>query len=266
MSTGDPVMPHLPPITAGTPDDPAARDFTRSLYTARTHAGFATYRLFHGGEPRALSVKDQVAVAVAERIVRRELAPGQKIPEQSIADEFSVSKAPVSEALMLLEFNGLVEAAARRSAHVAPMNEADFMELMEYRTALVGVAFARFLERHGPADREVLRQYLEHMKELAGDDARTFEFAELADRSILYMSVQSGNRRIARAMFPLSLQLLRYYPLGLATARARRQVALAWGRALAMGERRDQAAFRDLAARTRSALVDDVVAALRAPS
>jgi DNA-binding GntR family transcriptional regulator len=243
----------LPPITT---TEPAAsqRPFARSIYSPRTRASYAIYRLFNGEERPTLSVKDQVAVTIAERIVEQRLKPGQRISEQSIADEFKVSKAPVSEALMLLEYTGLVESAARRSAYVTRISAADYEELIEYRAALAGVFFPRFVERHSPADRKVLREYLEHMQELVSDDARTFEFAEVADRSILYVAMQSGNRRIARAMSPLSLQLLRYYAISVRTARQRKQRLEPWIEALKILETRDLKRFMALVtARTRLA-------------
>jgi len=252
----------LPPITM---EDPAAgRPLARSIDLPRARAGYAAYRLFHGEEPATLSVKDQVAVTITERIVERRLQPGQKILEQSIADEFGISKAPVSEALMLLEYTGLVASAARKSAYVTPVSAAEFEELIEYRAALLGVVFPRFVERHTSADRKVLRDYLEHMQELAQDDARAFEFVEVADRSLLYVAMQSGNRHIARAMSPLSLQLLRYYAIGVRTPKQRRQLLGWWADAIRFSEARDVNRFMALAAQSRGAVIAEVLAALRA--
>jgi DNA-binding GntR family transcriptional regulator len=254
-------MEQLPPITI---EDPAeASAFGRSMYSPRSRASYAAFRLFHGEEPATLSVRDQVAIALAERIVEQRLAPGQRISEQAIADEFNVSKAPVSEALMLLEYTGLVESAARRRAQVAAISEADFAELVEYRAALAGVYFPRFIHGHLNADLKVLREYLDHMKELARDDTRAFEFAEVADRSLLYAAMRSGNRRIARAMSPVSLQLLRYYAIVMKKAPLRRQLLDGWVEAMKLLEERDAASFMTLAARYRDVLRAEILAALR---
>jgi DNA-binding GntR family transcriptional regulator len=172
----------------------------------------------------------------------------------------------VSEALMLLQYTGLVESAARRSAYVAPMSEADYGDLVEYRAALAGVFFPRFLHAHSPADRRVLGDFRDHMAELVSDDARTFEFAEVADRSVLYVAMQSGNRRIARVMSPLSLQLLRYYAVAVRTTRQRRQWLEAWTAALKILETRDLKHFMALIAQTRESMSADILAALRTAS
>ncbi len=254
----------LPPINATELPGPTVKPFARSIYSPRTRASYATYRLFYGEEPPTLSVKDQVAVRMAERIVEQRLKPGQRISEQSIAEEFNVSKAPVSEALMLLEYTGLVESAARRSAHVAPISPSDFDELQEYRGALTDVVFRRFVERHSPADRAVFRDYLEHLQELVSDEARAFEFIELADRSILYMAIQSGNRRIARAMCPLSLQLLRYYTAFVRTPTQRQRILDWWTLAIPLLEQRDHKRLMAHAHESRGALVSEIRDALQA--
>jgi DNA-binding GntR family transcriptional regulator len=252
----------LPPITVDGPVGP--KPLARSIYSPRLRKGYATYRLFHGEEPPTLSVKDQVAVAVAERVVEGRLAPGDRISEQSIADDLKTSKAPVSEALMLLEYTGLVESAARRSAYVTGVSTADFEELMECREALAGVFFPHFAQRYAAADRKVLHDYLEHMEELVSDDARTFDFIEVADRSILYIAAQAGNRRIARAMSPLSLQLLRYYPFGIRTPKQRRQVLGWWSEAIRALDARDDKRFLTLVKSSRDTLVTAILDALRA--
>src|SRR5262245_13242398 len=210
----------LPPIT---PELPAAnRPFSRSIRAPGSPASYAAFRLFNGEEPPTLSIKDQVAVAVAERIIDGRFGPGERIPEQLLADEFNVSKAPVSEALMLLEYAGLVESAARRSAYVPRMNKQDFDELSEHRGALIRVGLGRFFDRHGPADRSMLQGYHSEVEAIAGNDARSFDFIEIFDRATLYAVVRGGNQRITRSLFALSLQVLRYYRLSVQTLKQRR--------------------------------------------
>jgi DNA-binding GntR family transcriptional regulator len=252
----------LPPIT---PELPAVnRPFSRSIRAPRAPGSYAAFRLFYGEEPPTLSIKDQVAVAVAERIVEGRFAPGERIPEQLIADEFNVSKAPVSEALMLLEYAGLVESAARRSAYVPQMSVQDFEDLAQYRAALARVALLRFFDQHKPADREVMRGYMIGLDAIVDDEGRGFEFVELFDRSSLYTFVQAGNRRVTRAAFPLSLQTLRYFRLGGHGAKQRRVLLALWKRAAkALGgrDRKDYLAACEEIQQTRNA---ETLAALQA--
>lgn len=234
----------LPPIT---PEAPAnSRPFARSIHARHAPSGFAAFRLFFGQEPRTLSIKEQVAVAVAERIVDGRFKAGERIAEQLIADEFNVSKAPVSEALMQLEHMGLVESAARRSAIVPPLSAQDFEELTEYRAALGRFFVARFVERHEVADRAVLDSHLAHMEAVGGEDARAFEFIETLDRSTLYMAQHAGNRRVARTAFALSLQILRYSRLSVTNVKQRRPVIAHWKQALKHLEARAKKPFLEI--------------------
>jgi DNA-binding GntR family transcriptional regulator len=252
----------LPPITplAGA----APRPFARSIHGAAAAANYAAFRLFAGDEPPTLSVKDQVAVAVAERIVERRLAPGQRVPEQQIADEFKVSKAPVSEALLQLEHVGLVESSTRRSAFVTRMSEEDFQELVELRAPLARVYLAHFFDRHGAADRKYFRDTVSAMESMLDDEALAFPFIERGDRASLYMAHQAGNRRIARTMSAYSLQFLRYLSLGLHPAAQRRQQLAGIRDLLRFMEAGDRAGFLARCERIMQFRVGETVAALRA--
>jgi DNA-binding GntR family transcriptional regulator len=252
----------LPPIT---PEQPAAsRPFSRSIHAREAPTSYAAFRLFYGEEPPTLSIKDQVAVAVAERIVDGRLAAGERIPEQLISDEFNVSKAPVSEALMLLEYAGLVESAARRSAYVPRLSVQDFEELSEYRAAVGRLFFTRFVERHDAPDRQVLRDYIAAMEALVGDDSRSFEFIEIFDRGTLYAAMRAGNRRVARTAFTLSLQILRYFRLSSENAKQRKTLLELWKQAVKSLETRDLAGFVAVCEQIHHTRWAETVAALKA--
>jgi DNA-binding GntR family transcriptional regulator len=55
-----------------------------------------------------LTVSEQIAAQVGDRILSGAMPPGARIGEQELADEFSVSRGPIREALRILEREGLV--------------------------------------------------------------------------------------------------------------------------------------------------------------
>ena len=69
---------------------------------------------------RGESLGAQVARVLRQRIVRGELAPGARITEEALAEEFSVSRGPVRDALTQLSFEKLVEVQRRLIALIAP--------------------------------------------------------------------------------------------------------------------------------------------------
>jgi DNA-binding GntR family transcriptional regulator len=200
--------------------------------SSQVRAGYALIRLFNGDVPPTLSIRDQLAVAVAERIIAQRLPPGTRIREQLLADEFNVSKAPVSEALMLLKYTGLVESSAHRSAFVSRISVEDFEDLVQYRSTLARTFVPQYVKVHSRHDSKILEQYVMRMAELLVDDSRAFEFVEMSDRCFLFVAMQAGNRRIARTMSSVSLQLLRYFGMTAKTVKQRRYLLKRWNEAI----------------------------------
>ena len=148
---------------------------------------------------------EQVAERLRARIYAHELPPGAWIDEQTLADEFGISRTPMREALKVLASEGLVILKPRRGCYVAEMSERDIDEifpvlaLLEGRVAeeatgrLASADFSRLetihaeLERHGAAndaDRffEANQAFHNALQQLAGnrwlsqliDDTRKF--------------------------------------------------------------------------------------------
>lgn len=89
------------------------------------------------------SVPVQIARTLAQRIVAGVLAPGAKIRQDEVAEEFRASHVPVREAFRKLEAQGLVVSEPRRGVRVAPLNPATVMEVTEIRAALEVLALRR---------------------------------------------------------------------------------------------------------------------------
>lgn len=80
----------------------------------------------------APALYEQVAERLRTRIYAHELPPGAWIDEQSIADEFGISRTPMREALKVLASEGLVILKPRRGCYVAEMSERDIDEIFLY--------------------------------------------------------------------------------------------------------------------------------------
>lgn len=150
----------------------------------------------------APALYEQVAEELRARIYAHELAPGAWIDEQSLADEFGISRTPMREALKVLASEGLVVLKPRRGCYVAELSERDLDEifpvlaLLEGRVAeeatrhlagleagvgrLAGAEFARLekihadLERHAAANDadkffEANQAFHNALQELAGN-------------------------------------------------------------------------------------------------
>ncbi len=207
------------------------------------------FRLFADPREPTLTVPEQIAAAVGDRIIGGELAPGARILEQALADEFHVSRGPIRDALRILEREQLVTLLPRRGAVVTGLSAREVREIFEIRAGLHEIVARRTLE-NPPAEWEgVLAagvERLEKLARLADDQGR---YAETTYRLTLIAARLCGNERLYRMLSALSLQTLRYSKLGLAS-KARRQASVAlWRAALDALRRGDAAAYLELARR-----------------
>jgi len=92
------------------------------------------------------SLAEQIAHHLAERIIRGELKPGERIQEQKVTAALNVSRGSVREALLILERRHLIVILPRRGAQVSvltPHNITSLCALMSEMYILLGLAVAR---------------------------------------------------------------------------------------------------------------------------
>ena len=70
--------------------------------------GAVAFRLFAEQQDPTLTVSEQIAARVGDRILSGQMPTGTRIGEQELADEFNVSRGPIRDALRILEREGLV--------------------------------------------------------------------------------------------------------------------------------------------------------------
>lgn len=106
-----------------------------------------------GSKPLAQSaLYEQVAERLRARIYAHELPPGAWIDEQSLADEFGISRTPMREALKVLAAEGLVVLKPRRGCYVAELSERDLDEIFSVLALLEGRAAEEAARRLSDAD------------------------------------------------------------------------------------------------------------------
>jgi DNA-binding GntR family transcriptional regulator len=154
-------------------------------------------------EPQAGSDLTRRAVeALRELIVRRELAPGQKIRQVELAERLGLSRSPLREALSSLEAEGLLAHLPQRGYVVARLHVDHLAQVYRMRE-LLEAEVLRTARRPTPHELAQLR-------------ALNAEIAEaLADGSLDRML--AANRAFHLALFALS-------PLGL----VRREIERLW--------------------------------------
>lgn len=190
------------------------------------------FRLFADQDVPTLTVPEQIAARVGERILDGRLQPGERIAEQELADEFQVSRGPVREAIRILEREGLVTLLARRGAIVTELTAQELTELLDIRAGLFEVAVRRLMDMLNPDLVSLMRSGTQRLKELAQDPHAHEQYAETTYRLLIMVARLTGNRRLQRMLTSISLQTLRYSKLGLASQERRQRSSQLWQQAV----------------------------------
>jgi DNA-binding GntR family transcriptional regulator len=201
--------------------------------------GAVAFRLFADDPQPTLTVPEQIAARIGDRILDGRLAPGQRILEQQLADEFAVSRGPVRDAIRILEREGLVTVLARRGAVVTELNADEVREIFELRAGLFEVVARKTMARPDPELLAILRAGVARLAQLAELEDDGGRYAETTYRLTIIAARRCGNRRLYRTLAALSLQTLRYSKLGLASRARRRQSLKLWREGLRAFERGD---------------------------
>jgi len=99
---------------------------------------------------RPESLTERVYDSIREAIVSRKLAPGDRVTEAKLAEQLQVSKTPVREALLQLEYIGLIESDGRRGGRIVTPSRDSIRSAYEIRTGLEAQAARIAAERGDP--------------------------------------------------------------------------------------------------------------------
>jgi DNA-binding GntR family transcriptional regulator len=104
---------------------------------------------------------EAVRLKLRQRIIERELKPGQKIVISEIAKEFGISEIPVREAIKKLESEGLVKFTPHVGAMVNAIAGDEFLEIYLMRIELEALATKLSAEHMKVEDIAELKGFVE---------------------------------------------------------------------------------------------------------
>ena len=142
----------------------AASGAARSVVTESRFAKYLTR------VPERGKTVDLVADVLREAILDGALNPSEWLREMEIAQELSVSRTPVREALTRLSSEGLAVVVANQGAMVAPMTIEDILEVYTVRENLEGLAARLAAKKRSREHLEHLEEALERMRHAVADN------------------------------------------------------------------------------------------------
>lgn len=97
-------------------------------------------------------LRTQIADMLRTAIITGKLRPGTVLVETALAEQMNVSRAPIREAIQILENDGLVETVAYKGKRVKPLTAREVSETYSLRTVFEVMAVQRILENRAPLD------------------------------------------------------------------------------------------------------------------
>ena len=150
---------------------------------------------------RPSTVVEQIHKALSTAILNQELKPGTLLKEVELQQWFGVSRAPIREAIRLLESEGLVVVNAFKKKYVRKLSREELQEIYSVLGCLEGFAANLAAPRMTDADLSRLEENIRQMekagreKDLTACTQLNFEFhsaiIKASGNSVLRKSISS---------------------------------------------------------------------------
>jgi DNA-binding GntR family transcriptional regulator len=166
------------------------------------------------------SLPDVIADDVRERILSGELAEGEIIRQEALAEEYDVSRMPIREALKRLSAEGLVEMTNNRGATVTKHSLHEIGEIFDVRALIEVDLFRRAIPEMTSSDFTRCRKILDEMElSYNADDVAKWGELNFQYHSALYAAAK---RKLTHELLHrVSLQSDRYVRMHLSVMKQR---------------------------------------------
>lgn len=151
----------------------------------------------------------QVYDVLKRAIITGALQPGQRVNEAEVARQMRISRAPVREAIRLLEQAGLLVSVPRRGTVVMSLSAEDVEEVYTLRADLETRAIRRAVTRLSDADLAELERLLDlmHAASAAGDLTALLDADIAFHRKIVKAAGWPQLHRVWESLHPRTLTL-----------------------------------------------------------
>ncbi|WP_254067589.1 GntR family transcriptional regulator [Burkholderia sp. L27(2015)] len=128
-----------------------------------------------------------VTTAIRQRILSGDLAPGEVLRQEALAEELGVSRVPVREAITRLRAEGMINVVAHKGAYVCELSVAEVRETFDIRLRLEPWIFAEAIPRITEAE---IARAERMVKEMDGADEAQWGHLNWSFHETLYLPAQ----------------------------------------------------------------------------
>ncbi|OMP65981.1 GntR family transcriptional regulator [Domibacillus epiphyticus] len=140
------------------------------------------------------TIHSKVTKVIREAILNGEIAPGEKLVQEELANSLGVSRMPVREALRKLEIEGLIKIEPHRGAVVKTLNIEDIEEIYNLRAQLEKIAVEQSVEK---IEEEEIRK----LELLVNEMEDTKEAEKFVEANITFHNLLMSNCAWKRLLF-----------------------------------------------------------------
>jgi len=156
------------------------------------------------------SLRERILDALRSAILSGELKPGQALVETDLAAQLGVSRAPLREAIQILNTEGLVTVVPYHGTTVTSLSKVDIEELYSLRSVLESFAIERIFADNPATAAEALQAIFDRMMAAAHEGSwrdvnridREFhdKIIELSGHRLLSSTWYTVNMRVQQVM------------------------------------------------------------------
>jgi len=157
------------------------------------------------------NLRSQTYKILKNMIITREILPGKKISEETLAQEIGVSRTPIREALFRLEHEGIVKIIPRRGAFVVKPSRENIIEILQVREVLEALIVRLVTPLLEESDILELRSCLEKLRATPEEERHVIEYtdSELEFHDLLRKKCPNQMLRRMMEMVNARLQIIR---------------------------------------------------------
>ena len=157
---------------------------------------------------KPVPLREQAYEIIKASILANELLPGERLTEEGLAAELSISPTPIREALARLHQEGMVQIVAHKGAFVAPISRKDVHEIYQIRRALETLALELSIEVIPDAELERMDALFAAIeKEIERGERKQFLESDLEFHNLIVQ--YCGNQRLIQILNSMRDQLVR---------------------------------------------------------